>query len=570
MSTFFSNARDLSINGGSFSIIHGNQNNYSCPRISRVSGEASSIPSFPSGLGKITQATSSRTMTTTVQIHGNQINQIIQQEKEHTEFDDFQNLKRGDICKLQNICQAPGRCDCDAWYHEGKCLCLLEVTRTFCTVKLIGVEGKFTAVTYSGQDARKVFEEEFLELSRIQFSEASQIYAIANGAIPSMVLWHNLIPLIQFKGNVRGLSLLYLESLRRQLGCDDDELWLDSTRGVICHGPKGPYSSFPEDWLAFKDLPPSAELLQEAVLVRFLASQEADEVFMTAMNEAGFLENVLGQVNQPTILSDLTKTPIAFTNNIWESRWDYLTERTCLENGLTRFRLNGDGWLMLWLNWNTENAWLSQASSIFYAQEILLNNDLIDLSLIYRKGLLGVKLDQSPSKCQLRQRLPIFLFIHLPTANLCHGFTSSLHHWSFQEDGYLQIPPKLCWDLGLPVKLHYYDEGCCSYSLPTDSYKSLHQYQVARGFNPATANFAQHLGYGNYEFQPFNGSYHSKEVYEGQISPCLKNPTELSGFDNTTNSGNLSKNTQDQTWAECSKVLDAKALGTEAMVAEVI
>ncbi|KAK1219474.1 hypothetical protein PQX77_017804 [Marasmius sp. AFHP31] len=239
MPDFFPNARHFSIEGGTFSNIQGDQHNYYRQKISREASSASSA----SGLGTITHTTTSRMTTGTVHINGNQINQIIQrEEKEHTEFDD-----------------------------------------------LIGVEGEFTAVTYSGRDARKVFEKEFLKVSRIQLAGASQVFAIANGTIPSMVLWHNLIPLAQFVGNVRGLGLLYLESLRRQLDCGDEELWMDSGRGVICHGPKGPYSEIPGDWLAFNDLPPTAELLQEEVLVRFLAShksKEADDAFMNALDDA--------------------------------------------------------------------------------------------------------------------------------------------------------------------------------------------------------------------------------------------------------------------------------------------
>ncbi|KAL0057501.1 hypothetical protein AAF712_015856, partial [Marasmius tenuissimus] len=89
MSTFFPNARDFSIDGGTFSIVHGNQNNYYRQQISRVSETSTSRSPSASGLGPLTQATSSRTMTTTVNISGDQINQIIQREaKEHTEFDD--------------------------------------------------------------------------------------------------------------------------------------------------------------------------------------------------------------------------------------------------------------------------------------------------------------------------------------------------------------------------------------------------------------------------------------------------------------------------------------------------
>ncbi|KAK1233992.1 hypothetical protein PQX77_002803 [Marasmius sp. AFHP31] len=142
MSTFFPNAQDFSIDGGTFSIIHGNQNNYYRQQISQASETSTSSSSLTKALGPLTQPTSSSTTTTAVQINGNQINQVINwEEKAHTEFDDFRNIKRGDIYRIRNICQ------------------------------LIGVEGEFTTVTYSGRDARKVFEREFLKLSRMQYVE---------------------------------------------------------------------------------------------------------------------------------------------------------------------------------------------------------------------------------------------------------------------------------------------------------------------------------------------------------------------------------------------------------------
>ncbi|KAK1223386.1 hypothetical protein PQX77_013739 [Marasmius sp. AFHP31] len=520
MSTFFPHAQNITVTGGVISHVEGDQHNYYRQKISRVF-EASSSPSA-SGLRPITHATTSST-TTTVNINGNQINQIIQrEEKERSEFDDFRNVKRGDICKLRNICQAPGR-----------------LARTFCTAKLIGVEGEFTTVSYSGRDAQKVFKEEFFKLSRKQFSEASQVFAIANGTIPSMVLWHNLIPLAQFKESVGPLGLSYLECLRIQLGCQDEELWIDSSRGVICHGPKGPYSEIPGRELDLRDLPPTAELLQDEVLVRFLGcqkSREADDAFMYVMSDIwmGIMIDEPERVHRPTIFSALTKTPIAIANNVWKSNKDNLVEQTCLENGWTRFRLDGDGWLCFWLNQDIKEAWLSQAGSVFHVRGVSLDDDVEDFHFVYPEARLDGNLDNSPSKCQLRRQQHIFLFIYPPPPNLADGKTSSLHHWSFQEDGHSQISPESCRNLGLPVELDYKNYGCSSYFWPTTTYKSLHQYQIARGFDPTTADFARHLGYPI--FEPLDDSDRFEDVQKDQTSPRLDTPTNHGGSLNIVDS----------------------------------
>ncbi|KAK1224521.1 hypothetical protein PQX77_012576 [Marasmius sp. AFHP31] len=547
MSNFFPDARDFSIDGGTFSIIHGDQTNYYCQRTSRASETSTSTSTFASGIGPMNQETSSAT-TTVFHINGNQINHLVQQEeKEHTEFDDFRNLKRGDICRLRDVCHVLRRCEYH-WHQKG-CQCSCEVIKTVGIAKLIGTDGEFTVVSYRGQDARKVFEEEFQKLSRQLLSEVAQIYAIDDGTIPSMVLWHDLIPISQFAGNVGELGRQFLAGLSSQWGCTKEELWMDPSKGLICRGPLGPESTLTFE-LEFDDgLPPTAEHLHEGVLVRFLASHKADDVFMTAIYYARNFEDVPEHVHRPTIFSAQTKTPIAVANNAWRSGGGNLVERTCLENGLIRFRLNGDGWLELDCNWDIQKAWLSQAWSVFYAHGVSLEDDLGDFNLIYPDGRLEGSLDDSLSKCKLRQRQPIYLFVYSPPSDLHNGNTFSLHHWSFQEDGNLQITPESCYNLGLPVELYYYDEGCICRSWSTDSYKSLHQYKFARGFDPTTADFTRHLGYGNYNFQPFDDSDHFEEVHKGQISPFFISPADLGRLINTTNSGDSSENTQHRRWA---------------------
>ncbi|KAK1234944.1 hypothetical protein PQX77_001844 [Marasmius sp. AFHP31] len=511
MATFFPNAKHFSIDGGTFSGVNGDQHNYYFERTVQASHLSTSCP------GSIAQGTSSRAMITTIHINGNQINnQVVErEERELTEFDDFRNLKRGDVCRLRNICQVRGDegCECEMcsqWQRR--------VVKMICAAKVNGVEGEFTVVSYTGPDARKVFEEEFHKLSRQLFSEVAQVYAIDKGTIPSMVLWHNLVPLAQVLSNVGELVVRYLENLHNQWDCDYEEMWIDPTRGVICRGPKGPHIYFILDELKIKDLPPTAELLQEEVLMRFLGcqkSREADDAFMHVMSYTWIRKNVPEWVDRPTIFSALTKTPIAVANNIWTSDKDTLVEQTCLENGWTRFRLDGDGWLGLVLNEDVERAWLSQTSSVFHARGVSLDDDVKDFHLVYPGAWLDGDLDNSPSKCQLRRQQPIFLFVY-PPLHLPWDKTSSLHHWSFQEDGHLQVSPESCFRLGLPVELDYLC-GCRSLSWPTTTYKSLHQYQIARGFDPTTADFAKHLGYRNI-FQPLDDADRFEDVQKDQTS----------------------------------------------------
>ncbi|KAJ8089525.1 hypothetical protein PM082_014781 [Marasmius tenuissimus] len=313
-----------------------------------------------------------------------------------------------------------------------------------------------------------------------------------------------------------------------QWGCWDVEMWMDPSRGVICRGPKGPSSYLPAGSLNITDLPPNAELLQEDVLVRFLAShksKEADNAFMNAMNYPSNYKDVPERVNQPAIFSSLTKTHIAVANNVWESDHN-LVDRTCLGNGFTRFQLRGDRLLWLELNSGIEKAWLSQAWSVFHARGISLEDDLEEFDLIYPVQQLHGYLDESPSKCQRRHQQPIFLFVSLPPSDLLNGKTSSFHHWSFHHDGHSHISPELCNNLGLPVFLGFCNQPPTSYSWPSNEYQWIHQYQLLRDFDPTTTDFARHLKYNDNIFQPLNDNDRFKEVNEDRSFSLSESRTD--------------------------------------------
>ncbi|KAJ8089594.1 hypothetical protein PM082_014850 [Marasmius tenuissimus] len=126
-------------------------------------------------------------------------------------------------------------------------------------------------------------------------------------------------------------------------------------------------------------------------------------------------------------------------------------------------------------------------------------------------AMLDGYLDDSPSKCQQQRQQVIFLFVDTSLPNLHRGRTSSLHHWSFQEDGHPQLPPEFFF---------------FAHSWSTGNYKSVRQYQTLQGFNPTTADFARHLGYGNI-FHPVDDSDCFDNVHEDQTSPSPLPPTSL-------------------------------------------
>ncbi|KAK1235114.1 hypothetical protein PQX77_001669 [Marasmius sp. AFHP31] len=507
MSAFFSNAQNPSISGGIFSHVQGDQHNYYTGR-ARTKMITSSSPG--QHIAAAQETDSAMTTTMVVHVNGNQVNQIIQQEGEHTEFDDYRNVKSGDFCRLEDVCVVEYRRG--PWPYRSP----PTANKTICAVKVIGTEGRFTSVTYSGPDARRAFEEDFRKCSRVRLSTTAQIFAVDVGTVPSLLLWHGLVPISHFKRSLGCLGGIYLYNLRRKLNCEEEELWVDSAQGVICQGPEGPRSNI--GWMLVEveaeKLPLTAEMLQEDVSMRFLASlksKEVDRAFLMAMRwDITDDEDVPESCDQPTIFSTLTKTPIAVANNIWTSGWGF-TERKALENGLTRFRLEADGSrLWLQLNWETGLAWLSQSLNIFQSCGISCDDDLSVYNVVYSRAMLHGDLDPSPSKSHRRRQQPIYLFVYLPLPDLSEGKTSRLHFWSFHKHGQHRLSPESCLDFGLPIELkflHRYD-----FSRVFNNYKVIHQYQLLRGFDPATTDFAQHLGYDAYVFQPIHHSNRFMEV----------------------------------------------------------
>ncbi|KAK1234172.1 hypothetical protein PQX77_002598, partial [Marasmius sp. AFHP31] len=454
------------------------------------------------------------------QVQGDQYNNynyttIFQaKEEELGEFDEYFKVKRGALQKLKDIGKSayPRRWDDgdrERW-EEGK----PRVDRTVCTARVLDQSGMvFTVVQYSGPDARRGFEDDFRMLSRILTSTASQIYGYTRSETPSLILYNELIPAAHLE--VGWWSCSYLSSLARQLGCKrmTDELWMDTGRRAFCRGPPGPASLELRGDFEIGDLPLAADFLREDVLLCFLASLKSKKVDRKVVWYSvlrGLPLTSRRVFSQPTVISTLTNTPITVANNAWRSNSsDCLPNLTLLENGLTRFTLTGPPqYISLEWNSNARHAWMSQASSILHACGINTEDDLSVYELFYHSAWLKFipRLECSEAQRERQSQQPIYLFVRQPPADLSNCETSSLHYWSFHEDGRSPIPRETCHSLGLPIELDFKNSDSPSFSWPSVNYKHLHQYQLARGFNPSTADFARHLGYNVNIFWPANDS----------------------------------------------------------------
>ncbi|KAK1222609.1 hypothetical protein PQX77_014544 [Marasmius sp. AFHP31] len=507
-SSFFSNARGFHISGGNFSHVQGDQYNHTTLP---VPSSSSSDPSF----AWIDESATSA-ITAVYNVNGNQINHMIQQEKkEPTEFDDYRIVKRGDICILRDVCDS----------EDLQWVSYRRVTRTTCIAKVNGAQGNFTVMSYNGPGGRKAFEKDFRKYSSVVTAKVPQMYAVDIGSVPSILYWNELVPAAVLKGNLGWMGQMYLYSLRGIWKCKEQELWMDSARGVICY------------------MPLTVDLLQEDVCLRFMAScksKEVDRVFVAGIRSAGSDIVVPDSFDQPTVISALTQIPIAVGNNVCQHFTNVLVERTVLESGLTRFRVVGDGgWFSVWWNGAVENAWLCQALGVFHARGIGLDDDLSVYRLVWHQAVLKGNLSWDRVHRQQRSQQPIYLFLHPPPPNQLDGNTSSLHFWSLHEDGQNPFPPDICNDFGLPTTLEYRDYGYQSRSWSTKYYKQLVEYQRLRGFDPTTTDFARHLGFNANIFHPINDTNRFDEVYnepsvESRKTPPILDHPDQSSVDNDT------------------------------------
>ncbi|KAK1225137.1 hypothetical protein PQX77_011919 [Marasmius sp. AFHP31] len=455
-SQFFHKARNLRITGGSFNQVQGDQynnNNY----------------------------------TTTI---------VQAKEEEPSEFDEYFKLRLGGIFKLRDVGSSayPRRWDEGDRYRseEGK----PRSDKTICTAKVLERPGMvFTMLQYSGPDAHRAFLEDFRMLSSTLTSNASQIYGYSKSSIPSLILYNDLAPASQLEGNIGFLGRRYICSLAAQLGCEsEDELWIDNGRGIICRGPPGPEFGFgyvPLRWFGESDVPLTTDLLQSDVLLRFAASLKSKQVDDNVIRYTFHLSLADGsvRVSQPTVISKLTNTPIAVANNAWAG-YGNLSDQKVLENGLTRFTLaHNSRYLSLQCNGNADGTWNSQAWRIFHNHGITLEDDLSVYDLVYPCATLKSSFVNPSEALRKRQsQQPTFLFVRPPPSDPINRNTTSLHH---------------C--LGLPTELEYY-HSCHARSWFNEDYQRIHQYQLLRGFDPSTTDFARHLGCDDNLFQPVNDS----------------------------------------------------------------
>ncbi|KAJ8092714.1 hypothetical protein PM082_007043 [Marasmius tenuissimus] len=325
-------------------------------------------------------------------------------DEEEEEYDQYNEYRRSDIRLLRKIHHEI----LGEWDRETRRYVPLDCERSVWLGEIMSGDQKGTIVTvvgYQGRNASEEWKSNFKCYSINLLEDSAHLVGLNRSKIPQLILLGELVPAAVFAKSLGVLCLMYLQDIYRHFGCTDEELWMDTGRGVLCRGPKGPSHQYHGGLVYDRIENPvaTADVFKEDVLIRYLASQNSGQIdrgFISGM----FLDrddvDVPEWVDRPTVFCTLTNTPIAVARNIWSTSSDSLKERTYLGNGCARFRLeDGHTHLELWLNLSAEQAWLSQASSVFHARGIPLEKDLGAFTLVTPTATLEGTVSESEDEC---------------------------------------------------------------------------------------------------------------------------------------------------------------------------
>ncbi|KAG7090047.1 hypothetical protein E1B28_011666 [Marasmius oreades] len=440
------------------------------------------------------------------------------------ELSEFTEIKRGDIYKDKDVCYSWQLCS------NGK-----ENTEAAVYIAQIMIggrfgESKFTVKTYHGRNATKEWSRDFSRCSKDWLRDVP-LFGYNKSSVPSLIFCGELVPVAHMEARMGSVGLFYMCLLRSSLGCSRNEIWMDPAQGRLCRGPVGPKCrNWPEqDFDA--TVPSDMEFLKEDTIIRYFANKQEDRWVLTALGNCLFelLDGDIPATGYIHVISGLTNSTIAFSEDVrWQSWKGSLGERQHMPDGARRFRLRDNRRKIEVESVGERTAWLSQALSVFHTLNISLD-EAFSTTFIFPWLKLTGTLQKSKHKRQRRQLLhtPIYLIV-LPSPY-------PLYHWSLDPTGQTPLSLEMCKYLGLPFKLlpkvTRFRE-----SWPTKVYQQIHDYQIARMFDPKTTDFARSLGCPiftiipaeNFCFQEIVEKHHRVPESVAKLSPNVNNSQEHS------------------------------------------
>ncbi|ESK87083.1 hypothetical protein Moror_11924 [Moniliophthora roreri MCA 2997] len=481
-----------------------------------------------------------------------------------TKYNQFREVIQGDMITLKEL----GSEDLSEWdsnYRNGKKLGRLKAQAKVCTVKVYpDRQSKFTAIVYEGEDAKKLWRKDFRHFSRNKKPGSFQLFGINQSAIPALIFHYELIPCAQFFNEKSIWMDVYIEHLRTNMRCWQNNLWMNTAGGVLFSGPDGPEAP---DLASNADesiiVPTTVDMLKDDTCIRFFinfgSSVDGSVLVCAQMNsEFTYLDNlfpataedyqskdsdhpnwssathpylrrlwrnppdrlpinVIGGLRFDTVYSSSMEAVARWppgAGSLWE--WYErmgLVEETVLDGGLTRFKLDLTRGEEVYLEardkWRRfRQGWLSQSSRVFNAVDVTEGKEKF---FTVESPWLKIQSTQHPTTSRTfcndeylieeTSPTPVYLFLHplpISVSGLVSWIEGQPYFWSFDETGQSRMSEEECERWRLPVltaSTHQVESFVRLVSWPTYVYTTLQDWQKARGFDPATSDWARELGY---------------------------------------------------------------------------
>ncbi|ESK95488.1 hypothetical protein Moror_12674 [Moniliophthora roreri MCA 2997] len=511
-------------------------------------------------------------------------------------YDQFHNLIRGDLRSIKefdSVSQVVRK-----WREDGGTWKIsYEARRTIQihTSKVRREKGRFTVVSYYGEDAQKEWRRDFRKFSQNQSPFRLQLFGINRSQVPALIFYDEMIPFAHVYKRGSLLADLCLVFFCDRLQCMFQELWIDSRRGHICSGLEGPDFETPMDpWRFVSAIPLTVELLKEDVAMRYIsgngdAMDWAMVVLARYQTQWHDFSNCDGcQVKlyglSPDLLKDL-RFDTAYSASLeplarlqeglcpkWElERKSYFSQCTNIENGLTRLRFDctwqrgRKGGRCIWqLSWpRADIGWLTQCHSVFAAHKTPDGSERCPFMLSYEVWIQAEfdvfdslsdffqlcdevysipRESRSASTIDAVPTDPSFVYLFLPmpprlstdmsTLQSWYLTFSQKYYWSSAANGETRLSEDECTHIGLPRLIPSLIVPKLR-SWPKHVYDGLYKYQVARGFDPTTIQFFERIT----QCSEYRDMDPSLPLWEPVVSDS-KSCSEEVKFENTSSNSN--------------------------------
>ncbi|KAK7023398.1 hypothetical protein VNI00_016813 [Paramarasmius palmivorus] len=218
-----------------------------------------------------------------------------------------------------------------------------------------------------------------------------------------------------------------------------------------------------------------------------------------------FPMEVIGHLRYDTIYSPLLEPVMRWPKENWHPMHQQsLHPGTILSNGLTWFKLDPYDEVILQsfgiLTAGLWEIWLSQCTRVFDCHE---ETKTAQNYFFLNPPMFLLRSVSVPLKQDSESR-PLYLFVYPPPVSMLDTMLwaqghARTHFWSLDESGQPELPEEEYEQWGIPTLKLSLDSASersmflCSW--PNEIYTAMYDWQVARGFDPTTSDFARHMKY---------------------------------------------------------------------------